>query len=224
MTGQLYRTMTMIEATIAEYYAFDLLATAPRHLVSRQQLRQVVNNVDCYPEWQTSGAVWLDEQQDDTVYISIHLDRQVIETIGNCDPYQALSNTNLNDFCVVVEEVSHFHLLVNKIHHGIALPKLELELQGEIDKILICAELLYRQTGRCHLPPLVRKICDEAHLNNDDDLYQQANRHVASFFYRSLPAIKHTKSEQLQRFLRKNYLQPWQDKVHTLLNDSLGIY
>lgn len=221
MTGQLYQTMAMIEASIAEYYAFDLLATAPRHLVSRQQLRQVVDNVDCYPEWQTSGAVWLDQQQDDTAYISIHLDREVIETIANSNPYQALSNANLNDFCVVVEEVSHFHLLVNKIYHGIALPKLELELQGEIDKILICAELLYRQTGQCYLPPLVRKICDEAQISNDDR-YQQANRHVASFFYRSLPSIKHTKSGRLQQFLRKNYLQPWQDKVHTLLNDSIA--
>lgn len=221
MTGQLYRTMAMIEETIAEYYAFDLLATAPHHLVSRQQLRRVVDNVDCYPEWQTPGAVWLDQQQDDTVYISIHLDRQISETITNINPYQTLSNANLNDFCVIVEEVSHFHLLVNKIHHGIALPKLELELQGEIDKILICAELLYRQTGRCYLPPLVRKICDEAYLINDD-LYQQANRHVARFFYRSLPNIEHTKSRRLQQFLRKNYLQPWQDKVHTLLNDSIA--
>ena len=221
MTGQLYRTMAMIEATIAEYYAFDLLATAPHHLVSRQQLRRVVDNVDRYPEWQTPGAVWLDQQQDDTVYISIHLDRKIIETIANIDPYQTLSNANLNDFCVIVEEVSHFHLLVNKIHHGIALPKLELELQGEIDKILICAELLYRQTGRCYLPPLVRKICDEAHLI-DDDLYQQANNHVARFFYRSLPKIKHTKSRRLRQFLRKNYLQPWQDKVHTLLNGSIA--
>ena len=221
MTGQLYRTMAMIEATIAEYYAFDLLATAPHHLVSRQQLRRVVDNVDRYPEWQTPGAVWLDQQQDDTVYISIHLDRKIIETIANIDPYQTLSNANLNDFCVIVEEVSHFHLLVNKIHHGIALPKLELELQGEIDKILICAELLYRQTGRCYLPPLVRKICDEAHLI-DDDLYQQANNHFARFFYRSLPKIKHTKSRRLRQFLRKNYLQPWQDKVHTLLNGSIA--
>ena len=213
--------MSMIEASIAEYYAFDLLATAPRHLVSRQQLRQVVDNVDCYPEWQTSGAVWLDEQQDDTVYISIHLDREVIETIANIDPYQTLSNDNINDFCVIVEEVSHFHLLVNKIHHGIALPKLELELQGEIDKIVICAELLYHQTGRCYLPPLVRKICDEAYLNEDDH-YQQANRHVAGFFHRSLPNIEHIKSGRLQRFLRRNYLQPWPDKVHTLLNNSIA--
>lgn len=222
MTGQLHRTMAMIEATIADYYAFDLLATAPRHLVSRQQLLQVVDKVDSYPEWQTPGAVWLDEQQDGTVYISIHLDHKVIETIANNDPYQTLSNANLNDFCVVVEEISHFHLLVNKIQHGIALPKLELELQAEIDKILICAELLYRQTGQCYLPPLVRKIFDEAQLN-DHDHYQQANRHVAQFFHRSLSTIGHTKSRRLQQFLRKNYLQPWQDKVHTLLNSSIII-
>lgn len=222
MNALLLQNIARIEQCIASYYDFECLASVCDYLVTRAQLRASIAAAESYPEWHAAGAVWLDDRRGkEEIFIAVYFDPCIVQSISSRDPWQHLTNANLNSFCVLVEEISHFHLLLNKTARGIALPRLELELQGEIDKILICADLLYRQTGSCHLPPLLQKICDEPHAVADD-IYAQANDHAAAFFYRFLRGFApvHTCSHGLQAFLRKNYLRPWQEKVNKLLNPS----
>lgn len=219
MNTYLKRPIEEIERSIASYYGFAPVASAHNHIISKNQLQNLITDAESYPEWHAPGSVWLaDAHRSDDVFIAIHLDQTIENSILAADPYQNLSNRNLNEFCVLIEEISHFHLLANKIAKGIALPKLELELQGEIDKILVCAKLLYRQTGSCYLPVLLKKICDEPII--EGLLYEQANKHVASFFYQSLNngSVSHINSNELRRFLRESYLLPWPQKLHTLRN------
>lgn len=222
MSQALAQSIARIENSIAAYYGFARRASVCDYLVTRAQLGKMIAAVESYPEWHAAGAVWLDARAD-MAFIAVHFDSEVIQSLTACSPWQRLSNTNLNSFCVLVEEVSHFHLLLNKIAHGIALPRLELELQGEIDKVIICADLLYRQTGSCHLPPLLQKIYDEPHTTSDRR-YEQANDHAAAFFYRFLQrdSRPHTHSRCLRAFLQENYLCPWQQKLSTLLNPMFG--
>ena len=220
MTLSFLQNIVRIERCIASYYGFACLASVGDYLVTREQLYASIPAAESYPEWHAAGAVWLDDGHGrEEMYLAVYFDPQVVQNLTERDPWQCLTDTNLNSFCVLVEEISHFHLLLNKTARGIGLPRLELELQGEIDKIIICADLLYRQTGNCHLPPLLQKICDAPHQVSDD-IYAQANDHAATFFYRFLQqaAPVHTYSRGLRAFLRKNYLRPWQEKVGTLLN------
>ena len=220
MNTSLLQNIDHVEQLLATYYGFECRATVCDYLVTRPQLHASLANAQDYPEWHAAGAVWLDDSSQD-IFIAVHFDTQVGENLAACNPLRCLTNKNLPSFCVLVEEISHFHLLLNKIARGIALPRLELELQGEIDKIIVCADLLYHQTGRCYLPPLLQKICDEPHQITDH-LYAQANDHAATFFYRFLrdAAPVHTQSQTLRHFLRQNYLRPWQQKVCTLLNPN----
>ena len=220
MNGALRQSITRIEQCLASYYGFARLASVCDYLVTREQLRASLAAAENYPEWHAAGAVWLDDRQEE-VFIAVYFDARIVQNLTARDPWQRLTNNNLNSFCVLVEEISHFHLLLNKIARGIALPRLELELQGEIDKIIVCADLLYRQTGSCHLPPLLQKICDEPHTTASD-LYAQANDHAAAFFYRFLRSFApvHSFNRGLRAFLRKNYLRPWQEKVNKLLNPN----
>ena len=218
MNRALRHNIARIEQCLASYYGFACLASVCDYLVTREQLRAALATAESYPEWQAAGAVWLDEGKEE-VFIAVYFDTSIVQNLTARDPWQRLSNANLHSFCVLIEEISHFHLLLNKSACGIGLPRLELELQGEIDKVLICADLLYRQTGSCHLPPLLQKIYDEPHTTASD-LYAQANDCAAAFFYRFLrhAAPVHTKSRGLRAFLRHNYLRPWQEKVSMLLN------
>ena len=222
MNTLLLQSINRIEQCIASYYGFACLASVRDYLVTREQLRTSLAAAESYPAWHAAGAVWLDDRHgEEEMFIAVYFDTQVVQNLIRRDPWQRLTNANLNSFCVLVEEISHFHLLLNKTTRGIALPQLELELQGEIDKVLICAALLYRQTGSCHLPPLLQKIYDEPHTTASN-LYVQANDHAATFFYRFLQrtAPVHTCSHSLRFFLRQNYLRPWQEKVSGLLNPS----
>ena len=220
MKPLLLQSIARIENSIAAYYGFDCLASVCDYLVTREQLRAAVTEAQDHPEWQAAGAVWLDDRTSrEELFIAVYFDAQIGKNLTTDDPWRQLNNANLASFCVLIEEISHFHLLLNKKARGIALPRLELELQGEIDKILICANLLYRQTGSCYLPPLLQKICDEPHLLASR-LYELANDHAATFFYRFLQraAPVHTRSHSLRAFLQQNYLRPWQEKIGTLLN------
>ncbi len=221
MNPLLLQNIAHVERRIASYYGFRRLATVGDYLVTREQLRAALAGAEHYPEWRAAGAVWLDDRWGKDVFIAVYFDAQVVRNLTIHDPWQCLSNANLHSFCVLIEEISHFHLLLNKTARGIALPRLELELQGEIDKILICADLLYRQTGSCHLPPLLQKICDEPHPLADA-VYAQANDHAATFFYRFLRRATsvHIRNRGLRTFLRGYYLRPWQEKVNGLLNPA----
>ena len=224
MSSLLLPSIARIEHSIAAYYGFDCLASVCDYLVTREQLCAAIAAAQDYPEWHSAGAVWLDDRTSrEELFIAVYFDAQIGQNLTTYDPWQQLNNTNLASFCVLIEEISHFHLLLNKVVRGIALPRLELELQGEIDKILICANLLYHQTGSCYLPPLLQKICDEPHPLASL-LYARANDHAATFFYRFLQraAPVHTHSRNLRDFLQHNYLRPWQEKIGTLLNPLGG--
>ena len=220
MNPLLLHSITRIEHSIAAYYGFDCLASVCDYLITQEQLHAAITAAQDYPEWQAAGAVWLDDSASrEELFIAVYFDAQIGQNLTIYDPWRQLNNANLASFCVLIEEISHFHLLLNKKARGIALPRLELELQGEIDKILICANLLYRQTGSCYLLPLLQKICDESRLLASC-LYELANDHAATFFYRFLQraAPVHTYSRNLRAFLQRNYLRPWQEKIGALLD------
>ena len=220
MNKQLQHAICLIEQNISAYYDFELLTSANEYIVSRQHLRQLVANVDGYPEWLALGAVWFeDRQQTDEVFIAIHLDQKLAKVFQRGEsPLNKLNDDNISNFCVLIEEVSHFHLLANKAAQGITLSKLELELQGEIDKVIVCANLLHKQTGCCHLSPLVRKICDATHVANA--FYEQATIYAAKFFACFLQRghAAHTHNVLLRRCLQRYYLSPWQQKRQSLFN------
>ena len=209
-----------IERCMSYYYGFTLQMSAADYLVSRETILRMVDDAEHYPEWQALAAVWFDMRGDE-MYVALHCDSTIIAALTEQDPCERLHNGNLTDFCVLVEEVSHFHLLTNKAAQQADLSRLELELQAEIDKVIVSADFIYRQTGACHLVPLVKIICrDVAGLGS---LYRQASLWAWHFFCCFMAAESvHTYSASLQELLRHCYLFPWQQK-RPLLFDPLFI-
>ena len=64
-------------------------------------------------------------QQDDTLNLSVYLDHSLVNDMGNVDNY-----------CQVLEGVSHFLYIIHNAAHDRAVTKLELELQAEVDKFI----------------------------------------------------------------------------------------
>lgn len=197
---------------MSRYYGFELQTSAADHLVSRKTLLDVVDDAIGYPEWQALAAVWFEERGEE-IFIAMHCDSSIVAALMQHDPCASLHSGNLADFCILVEEISHFHLLTNKAAQQVALSRLELELQAEIDKVIVSADFLYHQTGECHIVPLVSVICREVACS--DALYRQASVGAVQFFRHFMAREEHafhTHSVPLREFLQRCYMFPWQRK------------
>jgi hypothetical protein len=134
------------------------------------------------------------------------------------DPRAALTDANLDAFCVLVEEISHFHLILNRAQAGLEVTKLELEWQGEVDKLLVSGLFLERQSGQSYLLPLARKLYDLAAVTAvDDQLYEEATKYAARFWFQlAKDADLRLDSPRLRDRLRQAYRCGWTDKVQNI--------
>lgn len=227
-SAQLQDVVSDVERLLASFYAFDPLSSAVSHLVSREQLKHSLGDqVTSLREYQARAGVFLFEPsrhqanggveaagEPGELFIGIHFDDSIKSIVEAADPRQCLEEKNLDAFCVLVEEISHFHLILNRAEHGLGVSKLELEWQGEVDKLLICAKTLEAQVGDPHLEVLTRKLFDVATIESDAnyDLYWQATRYAARFWFEAVRKFGRL-SEELRETLKRTYEASWTQKL-----------
>lgn len=73
---------------------------------------------------------------EDELHLALYLDEKLLERLASRDPLQQLSAENFEDFCKVIEGLSHFNYLTWNASADRSVTLLELELQAEIDKYL----------------------------------------------------------------------------------------
>ncbi|MCK5256461.1 MAG: hypothetical protein KAQ81_10590, partial [Deltaproteobacteria bacterium] len=67
--------------------------------------------------------------EEDELSLAIYLNEQVMNNLHKHSPFLGLNETNIHDFCIMAEEVSHFLYATWKARHSIQITRLELELQ-----------------------------------------------------------------------------------------------
>ncbi len=144
-------------------------------------------NIRQHPLFHRRAALWHVQERDGGDFIGLYYDSDIIRDLEARDPLHALSSANIDAFCVLIEEVSHLHLVLNRASADREVNHMELELQAEIDKIIICSHVLAMQTGDPHLMPLSRQIFDAAEIAADlPQLYWTASKLAARFWYSML--------------------------------------
>jgi hypothetical protein len=122
----------------------------------------------------------------DTLDLAISLPHSLSRNLLSQNPLQSLNSENLNGFWILVEEISHFCLLCTRASQGDSTTYLELEWQGEIDKILLASLLLYRQQGDFYTKPLVHKLFCETVFTSPLPVYREANFYAGQFWYQGI--------------------------------------
>ena len=204
-----------VEADLAEFYGFEPLCHAAEHLIDLDELRTVLGNqVTNLPEYSARAAVFLSSDTNaQELFIGIHFSDSISARLDVTNPLTRLDDDNLDQFCVIVEEVSHFHLILNRVSNEQIVSKLELEWQGEIDKLLVAALTLARQCGDSHILPLARRLYDQAEIVGlDRDLYWQATKRAARFWFAELRR-SNTIGPELRDTLRDHYYAPLSLKI-----------
>jgi hypothetical protein len=126
----------------------------------------------------------------------------VLERLRHRCPLQSLDESNLADYCTVLEGVSHFHYVTWSARHDRSVSLLELEVQAEVDKYASALSLLLAQNEGRFPAGLFRRLFAACHLlphlsDEERRRYSEAHRCAARF------------CERLEaRFLRRRQARP----------------
>jgi hypothetical protein len=132
-----------LQKLLVRIYSIDIDANISDYLVTDRNFLHAMSgnskpNVD--------EALFIMEG-DDTLDVSLYLNEVVLQRLAAANPYVDLSQNNLDDFCKVLEGVSHFVCIAWNALHDKCVTRLELELQAEVDKYIGTRLLLGSQPG-----------------------------------------------------------------------------
>jgi len=150
----------------------------------------------------TTDEQVLVNQVDDSLQVSVYVDAAVLCRLAADNPLEALSDTNLSDYCTALEGVSHFHYLTWRAAHADSVSLLELELQAEVDKYAAAVWLFTSQRNGAFPHTLHERLFHRVRYHAELSAeclarYRDANRFAACF------------CRQLEeRFLRCRRVQP----------------
>lgn len=118
--------------------------------------------------------------------LSLYLDESTIVELTENNPFNNLNQNNLNAFCLVAEGVSHFVYLIWSATHNRTISQLELELQAEVDKYILCASVLAAQSNGVLPANLCELLFDKISFSPDLTLeqkqrYESANNYAKQY-------------------------------------------
>jgi len=135
MSGPLAGLLLEVQRRIESLYALEPADPVTDFLIAQE-------DAAAYPG---AGSRTLLTQDGDDVSLGVVLDEAVGRELERADPRVRLDGANLDPFCTLAEEVSHFVYLLFCARKSRSVTQLELELQGEVDKYLTTAFLLSQQ-------------------------------------------------------------------------------
>lgn len=192
LPGQLQSLLAELYDAPVEHRVHDFLITDARRAAALQQCGQAP----------PTDEQLLIAETDDGVALGLYVDASVLERLRQRCPLRALDDRNLQDYCTVLEGVSHFHYVSWSAGRERDVSLLELELQAEVDKYASALALLLAQREGRFPGELFRRLFEGwqllPHLADDERVrYAEAHR-CAARFCRRLE----------ERFLRRRHARP----------------
>ena len=173
-----------------------------------------------------SGETLLIREDDEGISLSLYVDADILDRMESANPLNNLRPEHLDDFCKVIEGLSHFNYIVWKAGQDQTVSLLELELQAEIDKFVSTMQLAREQHDPDLLNCLFMRIFDFVRFRHDLDeeqsvRYRAANDYAARFC-RGLRTGLLTHSDGVLAELRRFYRLQLSDKISHIHTNALS--
>ena len=172
-------TLASLQSALAEIYDLPATPDVREYLITRAELTKI-------GEARPSDEQLIVAEEGDTLSMALYIDAAVLERLGRCDPFAGLTHENLADYLTAAEGVSHFVYVAWNTGHDKPVTLLELELQAEVDKYVLCAWLLRAQGDGRFPRELHRALFERAHVDavaaaGRIGLYHTASNYAARF-------------------------------------------
>ncbi len=218
MSGSDTGLLARMQRRLARLYDVDAVDDVRRFVITDPQLARVLTGERSTTHIRERLLV-AQEPDDDTLSLSLYVDADVLARLAAADPFRRLDNSNLGDFLIALEGVSHFVYVAFNAAFDKKVTRLELELQAEVDKYILVLMLLTRQQPRgvparlhdwlfAH-PRLAAGLADDCAAR-----YRHANRYAALYCRRLQQRFfSRSRSRGLMRELRRFYRLPQPGKL-----------
>ncbi len=152
----------------------------------------------------------------DEVELGLFIAPEIIYAVRNLDPLDAP-----DAFSCAVEGVSHFVYVCDRIDRGLTTTKLELEIQGEVDKFLILQLISAAEGGGDGLRLFNMQFESHSYDSNlspeDRQTYETASRLAAKFCHTILGrCFNPVRIAELIPLAREFFLKDLQGKIRQL--------
>jgi hypothetical protein len=145
--------------------------------------------------------------------VALYIDEELLERLEHANPFGALTEQNLADYCTALEGVSHFVYSTWRLDRDAPVSLLELETQAEVDKYVATVFLVADQQGGAYPAQVHARLFDrvafDARLEPDQfQRYRTAHRCAAQYcrrLERRFVRRGEAHIEALLRELRKFY-------------------
>ena len=152
----------------------------------------LVTDTDALAAWDRAAQAretaerLLIEEGEAEIGLALYLDPQLLERLEHFDPRHRLCGSNLSDFCLALEGVSHFNYVAWNAAMDRRVTLLELEMQAEVDKYVCARMLLSRQAPGALGGRLVGSLFDEPGFDpelgaTESERYRVAARFAAGY-------------------------------------------
>jgi hypothetical protein len=204
-----------LQNLLARIYGIDIDANVTDYLVTDKNFLAAMSDRSV----SSADEVLFLLEEDGTLDISLYLNDLILRRLATSNPYADLGRNNLDDFCKVLEGVSHFVYIAWNALNDKCVTRLELELQAEIDKYVSTRLLIESQSKSGIVSDnLVGHLFDDVQYHEDLDAdvlerYKQANGMGGRYCHsleRRFPAQRLT-GEMMQE-LRAFYRMPLPEK------------
>ena len=185
---------------------------------------EVARRLDDGPNARASREKLLVSRQGEEIGLSLYVDAEVVDKLGDDDPVASLHAGNLDEFWTALEGVSHFLYFTWNASHQRQVSRLELEMQAEVDKYITTTFLLGHQRDGCIPPGLHRKLfteCawDQSLGESDLEIYRSAN-HYAGRYCAELEStyLRDRRQGGMVSELRRFYRLTQNDKIRRIVS------
>ena len=169
-----------IQGIIEQIYGLSLELNAADYVIDAETLEAIIDRcTDSYSHRGSWDRILVVEEPDELL-ISIYINERSLDNLGSNDPLLCLDQGNFSDFCSVTEEVSHFVCVAWHANSTRSVTRLELELQAEIDKFLLCAVALRGRLRVGVLPRLLSRLFERYELRDDLSDEERSRYELAS--------------------------------------------
>ena len=168
-----------LQQQLSDTYQADPGYDVRDFLITDQRLAQAISGDHVLT---AGGETLLVHEDEDGLSMSLYLEAGILERLERRDPLTALRDDQLEDFCKVIEGLSHFNYVAWRASRDRSMSLLELELQAEVDKFVSTMQLALHQRDDELLNGLHARLFDDINLRPELDEEQTERYRAATEF------------------------------------------